>query len=43
MKYAKDEDLRAVDLNKLICEHKKAVGQVETKALAAIKYVESEN
>jgi hypothetical protein len=40
LEYAEDEELRAVDLNKLIFKHKKAINKVENELLAAVKYVE---
>jgi hypothetical protein len=42
MEYAEDEELRAVDLNKLICQHRKAIGKVENEPLTAVKFVENE-
>ncbi len=42
MEYDEDEELRAFDLNKLICEHGKAIGKVENEPLTANKYVENE-
>ncbi len=42
MEYAEDGELRAVDFNKLICKHRKAIGKVENGALSTVKYVENE-
>jgi hypothetical protein len=42
MEYAEDEEMRAVDFNKNICKHRRAIGKVENEALAAVKYVENE-
>ncbi len=42
MEYAEDEELRADDFNKFACEHRKAIGKVEKKALTTVKYVKNE-
>jgi hypothetical protein len=42
MECAEDEELKAVDLNKLICKHRKAIGKVENEPLTTVRYVEKE-
>jgi hypothetical protein len=40
IKYAEFEVLRAIDLNKLICKYKKAIGKIENKALTTVEIIE---
>jgi hypothetical protein len=42
IEYAEDEELRAVDLNKLICKQRKAIVEVENGPLrTTVKYVDN--